>query len=264
MITSFWQHRSLVRQLFVREIQSRYRGSILGLLWSFVTPLLMLFIYTFVFKYIFKARWSVPGNDGEVLNFAMMLFLGLIIHGMIADILNRSPGLILENVNFVKKVVFPLEILPVVVLLSALFNFIVGFILLLGFVVVELHTIPVTALLAPLIFVPYLLMLLGISWMLAALGVYIRDIQHITGTLATLLLFLSPIFYSIDILPEYLQKLILLNPIAVIVEAFRSVVIYGEIPEYLSLLVYSGVAVLMALMGYFLFQRSKRGFADVL
>jgi homopolymeric O-antigen transport system permease protein len=248
----------------VREIQSRYRGSILGVLWSFVTPLLMLFIYTFVFKYIFKARWSVPGNDGEALNFAMMLFLGLVVHGMIADILNRSPSLILENVNFVKKVVFPLEILAWVALLSAMFNFVIGFILVLGFVLIELHAIPVTALLAPIILAPYFLMLLGISWILSALGVYIRDIQHITGTLATLLLFLSPIFYSIDILPVYLQNLILLNPIAVIVESCRALVIYGEIPAYKPMLVYTAVAMAVAILGNLLFQRARRGFADVL
>jgi len=264
MFSSFWNHRSLVRQLLLREIQSRYRGSILGLLWSFVTPLLMLCIYTFVFKYIFKARWSVPGTDGEVLSFAMMLFLGLIIHGVMADILNRSPGLILENVNFVKKVVFPLEIFAWVVLFSALFNFAMGFLLLLGFVFIELHAIPITVFLAPLILLPYLLIVLGISWILSALGVYIRDIQHITGTLATLLLFLSPIFYSIDILPENLQTLILLNPIAVIVESCRAVIIYGELPELMPLLVYSLVAFVVAALGFRLFQRARLGFADVL
>ncbi len=263
MFSALYNYRSLVRQLLTREIQSRYRGSILGLLWSFVTPLLMLLIYTFVFKYVFKARWSVLGSDGETLSFAMILFLGLVIHGMLADILTRSPGLILEHVNFVKKVVFPLEILSWVVLFSALFNFCIGFILLLGIVFIELQTIPVTALLAPIILLPYFLMLLGISWILAALGVYIRDIQQITGTLATLLLFLSPVFYSIDILPENLQTLILLNPIAVIVESCRSVIIYGSLPDSLPLAIYTVVALIVAFAGHRLFQRARGGFADV-
>ena len=264
MLSAFGEHKTLVKQLLVREISSRYRGSILGIIWSLITPILMLSIYTFVFKYIFNARWQMPSSDGEVLSFAMVLFLGLIIHGMIADILTRSPGLMLENVNFVKKVIFPLEVLPWVVVLSALFNFFIGFCLLLGFVYIELDYIPVTTLLIPVILAPYILMLLGLSWTLAALGVYVRDIQQLSGTLATLLLFLSPVFYSITILPETLQRLILINPIAVIVEAARSAVIYGEHPDYTILVIYSVLALIVAVVGFTLFQRMRRGFADVL
>lgn len=263
MFAAFGEHRTLVKQLLVREINSRYRGSILGVIWSLITPILMLCIYTFVFKYIFNARWSVTSDDGSVLNFAMVLFLGLLIHGMIADILSRSPGMILENVNFVKKVIFPLETLAWVVLLSTLFNFVIGFCLLLGFVYIELHYIPLTTLLVPVILIPYMFMLLGISWLLAAFGVYVRDIQQLSGTLATLLLFLSPVFYSITILPETMQRLILFNPIAVIVEAFRSVVIYGQPPDYTMLSIYTIISFVVAFLGFSLFKRMSRGFADV-
>ncbi|MAI23627.1 MAG: ABC transporter permease [Crocinitomicaceae bacterium] len=264
MFSAFGRNKTLVKQLLIREISSRYRGSVLGIIWSLVTPILMLCIYTFVFKYIFNARWQMPSAEGEVLNFAMVLFLGLIIHGMIADILTRSSGLMLENVNFVKKVIFPLEILPWVVLLSTLFNFCIGFCLLLGFVYIELDHIPVTTLLIPIILAPYVMMLLGLSWTLAALGVYVRDIKQLSGTLATLLLFLSPVFYSITILPETLQRLILINPIAVIVEASRSAVIYGEHPDYAILVIYSLLALIVSLVGFTLFQRMRKGFADVL
>ncbi|MBV1879315.1 MAG: ABC transporter permease [Pseudomonadales bacterium] len=264
MFVSFWTHRSLVNQLLRREIQSRYRGSVFGILWSLMTPLLMLVIYTLVFKYIFQARWLVPGIDGRELNFAIMLFMGLIVHGMLGDMLARSPGLILSHVNFVKKVVFPLEILPWVALLSNLFNFTISFILLLGLLLFETQQIPVTALLVPFILLPYLLLLLGLSWLLAAIGVYIRDIQHISGTLTTLLLFLSPVFYSIDTLPDKYQFLMLLNPIALIVEACRSVVVLGQLPALQPLLIYSAVSLLIAVTGYRVFQRSRRGFADVL
>ena len=263
MFSAFGEHRTLIKQLLVREISARYRGSILGVVWSLVTPILMLCIFTFVFKYIFNARWSVQADDGSDLNFAMVLFLGLLVHGMISDILTRSPGMILTNVNFVKKVIFPLETLTWVVLLSTLFNFVIGFCLLLGFVYIELHHIPLTTLLMPVILAPYVFMLLGISWILAAFGVYVRDIQQLSGTLATFLLFLSPVFYSITILPESLQRLILFNPISVVVEASRSVVIYGQHPDYTTLIIYSVISITIACLGFTLFQRMRRGFADV-
>lgn len=236
----------------------------MGLLWSFITPLFILVIYTLVFKYVFKARWSAPGIDGVELNFAMMLFMGLIIHGMISDVLSRSPSLILSNVSFVKKVVFPLEILALVTLLSSLFNFLISFVLLLVMVFFELAYIPVTVFLLPLVVLPYVVFLLGLSWFLSALGVYIRDIQHLTVALTTLLLFLSPVFYSIDILPLAFQSIIYINPIALIVEACRSVVIFGEIPEARPLLLYSLVSVSVACSGFHFFQRARKGFADVL
>ncbi len=234
----------------------------MGLIWSFVTPLLMLFIYTFVFKYVFKARWGVAGE--VQLNFAMVLFLGLTIHAILSDIISRSPGLILSNVNFVKKVVFPLEILPWVAFLSALFNFAIGFLLLFCFILIELHSIPVAALYLPLILLPYFVLVLGLSWILAALGVYVRDIQHISGTLATLLLFMSPVFYSIDNLPETFQSWILLNPIALIVEECRTVLFYNEAPDFKALAIYSCVALLVVVLGFWMFQKSRKGFADVL
>jgi lipopolysaccharide transport system permease protein len=263
MFSAFTTHRTLLSQLLVREISARYRGSVMGLLWSLFTPILMLCIYTFVFNYVFKARWPIQTSDGGVVNFAMVLFLGLLVHGMIAEILVRSPKLILDNVNFVKKVVFPLEILPWVVLLGALFNFVIGFLLLLALVFWELQQLPVTVLLLPIVLLPFMLMLVGLSWLLTALGVYLRDIQHISGTLATLLLFVSPVFYSVTILPESLQLIISFNPITVIVEATRSIVIYGQAPDFKVLGIYTIAATAMAGLGYTTFSRMRRGFADV-
>lgn len=235
----------------------------MGLVWSFVTPLLMLLIYTFVFKYVFKARWGVATEDQQ-LNFAMVLFLGLTIHAILSDIISRSPSLILTNVNFVKKVVFPLEILPWVAFLSALFNMLIGLVLLFGFILIEMQTVPVTALYLPLILFPYLLLVLGLSWALAAVGVYVRDIQHISGSLATLLLFLSPVFYSVDTLPEAFQSWILLNPIALIVEECRTVLFYSGEPNFKALAVYYTVAFAVLISGFYMFQKFRKGFADVL
>jgi lipopolysaccharide transport system permease protein len=263
MFTQAWKNKTLIWQLLRRDVRSRYRGSVLGLLWSLATPLLMLAIYTFVFQFIFKSRWT--DNSGETtLNFAIILFLGLSIHAVLGEVLTKSPMLVTSNPNFVKKIVFPLETLSWVTLLSAVFTFLISFGLLLLFIVIEAGSIPITALLLPLILLPYFLLLLGISWGLSALGVYLRDIQQITGTLSTLLLFLSPIFYSVQILPESLQPLIFLNPLSFVVESARAVLIYGNMPSFEGLAIYSVVALITAVIGYFFFRKVRPGFADVL
>lgn len=258
-----WKSRTLIWQLLRREIYSRYRGSALGLLWSLATPLIMLAIYTFVFQFIFKSRWT-DGAGETTLNFAIVLFLGLTIHAVIGEVLTKSPTLITSNPNFVKKIVFPLELLSYVTLLNAIVTFLISFGLLLIFIFIELQKVPLTALFLPLILLPYFILLLGLSWFLAALGVYLRDIQQIVGTLSTLLLFLSPIFYSINILPENLQSLIFLNPLSFIVESARTVLIYGKLPDFIGLGIYSLVALVIALMAYRFFQKVRPGFADVL
>lgn len=263
MFTQAWKHKTLIWQLLRRDIYSRYRGSVLGLLWSMGTPLIMLGIYTFVFQYVFKSRWTDTAGE-TTLSFAIVLFLGLTIHAVMAEILTKSPLLITGNQNFVKKIVFPLELLSWVTLLGAIFTFLISFGLLLAFILVELHRIPVTAFLLPLILLPYFLLLLGLSWFLAALGVYLRDIQQITGTLATLLLFLSPIFYSVNILPENLQALIFLNPLSYVVESARAVLIYGQLPDFAGLGIYSLVALIVAWLGYSFFRKVRPGFSDVL
>lgn len=263
MFTHAWKYKTLIWQLLRRDVHSRYRGSVLGLLWSLATPLLMLAIYTFVFQFVFKSRWT--DNSGETtLNFAIILFLGLSIHAMLAEILTKSPQLITGNPNFVKKIVFPLETLSWVTLLGALFTFLISFCLLLIFIFIELHSIPLTALLLPIILLPYFLLLLGVSWGLSALGVYLRDIQQVTGTLSTLLLFLSPIFYSVQILPENLQSLIFLNPLSFVVESARAVLIYGNLPDFEGLAIYTAVALIIAVSGYVFFSKVRPGFADVL
>ncbi len=263
MFVTAWKSRSLIWQLLCREIQSRYRGSVLGILWSLVTPIVMLAIYTFVFQVVFKSRWS--DSSGETtLNFAIILFLGLSLHGLLMETLTKSPLLIVGNPNFVKKIVFPLEILPWVNLLNALFSFSISFFILVVLIVAELGSIPLTAILLPIILLPYLLLLLGLSWFLAALGVYLRDIQQITATLATLLLFLSPVFYSASALSAHLQSLLLFNPLSFVVESSRAVLIYGKLPNFIVLVIYSVTAALIAYLGLMFFRRVRPGFADVL
>ncbi len=263
MFKQAWKHKTLIWQLLRRDIQSRYRGSVLGLLWSLATPLIMLAIYTFVFQYIFKSRWSDSAGE-TTLSFATILFLGLSIHALLAEIITKSPVLITSNPNFVKKIVFPLELLSWITLFSAIFTFAISLGLLLVFILIEQHGIPVTALLLPLIVLPYFLLLLGVSWGLAALGVYLRDIQQITGTLATLLLFLSPTFYSVNVLPKNMQSLIYVNPLSFVVESARAVLIYGRLPDLTGLIIYTAVAICVAILGYLFFRKARPGFADVL
>jgi lipopolysaccharide transport system permease protein len=263
MFETAWKNKSLIWQLLRRDIQSRYRGSALGILWSLVTPIVMLAIYTFVFQTVFKSRWSDTSGE-TTLSFAIILFLGLSLHGLLMETFTKSPMLVVGNPNFVKKIVFPLEILPWVNLFGALFTFSISLLLLLGLIAIELKSIPITALLLPVIVLPYLLLLLGLSWFLAALGVYLRDIQQITATCSTLLLFLSPVFYSASSLPERFQKLLLLNPLSFVVESSRALLIYGNMPNFSILGIYSVVAVLVAYAGLTFFRRVRPGFADVL
>ncbi len=263
MFSQAWKNKSLIWQLLKRDVQARYRGSALGLFWSLVTPIVMLSIYTFVFQTVFKSRWT-DANGETTLSFAIILFLGLTIHGLLAEILTKSPLLIVANQNFVKKIVFPLDILSWVTLTSGLFSFAISFSLLLILILLELQFIPLTALLLPIILLPYCVLLLGISWFLAALGVYLRDVQQITGTLATLLLFLSPIFYSTNILPAQFQALLFLNPLTYVVEASRAVLIYGNLPSFSGLAIYTFIAFGVAYAGNYFFRKVKPGFADVL
>ncbi len=263
MFSLAWKQRTLIWQLLRRDIHSRYRGSALGLLWSLVTPLIMLGIYTFVFQFVFKARWNDTSGE-TTLNFAIILFLGLSIHAVLAEILTKSPQLITANPNFVKKIVFPLELLSWINLLSGLFTFAISLLLLFGFILLEQGRIPATAVLLPIILLPYCLMLLGISWLLAALGVYLRDIQQVTGTLSTLLLFLSPVFYSVNTLPAQFQAFIYLNPLSYPVEAARELLIYGHWPAPTSIAIYSCIALALAWIGYRFFKLVRPGFADVL
>lgn len=260
---NIFANRPLIYQLTRREIVTRYRGSLLGMVWSLIQPLLMLAIYSFVFGYVMKSRWPVPGGDQPGM-FPIILFSGLVLHGLLAECLARAPHLIVSQPNFVKKVVFPLEVLPAVMVASSLFHFLIGMVVLLGAAFWVLGAIPVTALLIPLVVAPLLLVCLGLGWGLAALGVYVRDIGQIIGLVITMLLFFGPILYPLSVLPEWLQPIILLNPLTFPVEAMRALLIAGEIPSITLWGGYTAVSVLVAFVGLCFFEKTRRGFADVL
>lgn len=261
VFTSFWQHRTLVLRLAKRKVEARHRGSFLGLAWSVLTPLLMLAVYTFVFSVVFHARWEVPqGGKGQ---FAMVLFAGLIMFSLFAECVNRAPGLILENVSYVKKVVFPLEILPWVTLLSALFNIVVSLAVLLVAYVVLLGVPEWTVIFLPLVLLPLVLLIMGVSWFLASVGVFVRDLRQIVGVLTTMLLFLSPIFCPVSAIPEGFRTYIYLIPLTFVIEQTRAALLWGNTPNWLGLAVYSGLAWGVAWVGFLWFAKTKKGFADV-
>ena len=261
-IASFWRNRSLIKALVQREVVGRYRGSVLGILWSFFNPVVMLIIYTFVFSVVFKARWS-GGSDSKT-EFALVLFAGLIVFNLFAECFNRAPSLILSNVNYVKKVVFPLEILPWVALGSALFHTLVSLGVWLIAYIILFGAPHITVLLLPLVMLQLLLFIMGLTWGLASLGVYLRDVSQFIGMATTVLMFLSPIFYPITALPEEYRHLLLFNPLTPAIEQARDVLFWGKVPDLTILSVSLLGAALIAWLGFAWFQMTRKGFADVL
>ena len=246
-----------------REVVGRYKGSILGLGWSFFNPIIMLAVYTFVFAIIFKARWGVDGGESRV-DFAIILFAGLIIHTFFAEVINASPNMILQNKNYVKKVVFPLEILPFILLGSALFHAFVSFlVLLIGLFIIK-GTFQWTIIFVPIVILPILFVTIGLSWILASLGTFLRDISQSVVILTMVMLFLAPIFYPLNVIPESYHIYILMNPLTFIIQQFRDVVIFGNLPNWAGLGMYFIMSLLVLWIGYAWFQKTRRGFADVL
>lgn len=263
IVASFWRNRSLIFALTKREVVGRYRGSIMGMAWSFFNPILMLVIYTFVFSVVFKARWGTGGEESQP-DFAILLFVGLIVHGLFAECINRAPSLILSNVNYVKKVIFPLEILPWVAFGSALFHTCISLVVLLMAQLLLSQSLMWTALWFPLVLLPLVCITMGLAWFLAGLGVYIRDIGQITGTLTTILLFLSPVLYPISAVPEQFQTWLQLNPLTFIIEEGRNTLIFGKEPNFVQVGIMLTAGLLIAWGGFAWFQKTRKGFADVL
>lgn len=262
IVAGLWRNRTLAIMLAKREALGRYRGSVLGIAWSFFHPLLMLAVYTFVFSGIFKARWNV--GEGTTSEYTLVLFAGLLVFTLFSECLNRAPSLILSNVNYVKKVAFPLEILPWVVFGAGLFHFIVSLSVWLVLYIILIGTPPATALLLPIIVVPLALMIMGLSWFLAALGVYLRDAGQIVSIVTSALIFLSPIFYPLTTLPEDLRPLLYLNPLTPAVEQVREVLIWGNVPDWRGFAIFLAIALIVACAGFAFFQKTRKGFADVL
>jgi lipopolysaccharide transport system permease protein len=218
-----------------REVVGRYKGSAMGLAWSFFNPVFMLVVYTFVFSEIFKSRWGGVGGDDSKTQFAVVLFVGMIVLGLFSEVVNRAPSLILGNVNYVKKVIFPLEILPIIAMGAALFHSLISLCVLLAAFALFNGYLQWTAVFTPLVLLPLVIVTTGLAWILAAIGVFLRDVGQTIGIITTVLMFLSPVFYPVIAVPERFRPFIMANPLTFIIEQSREVLVWGHMPDWQGL-----------------------------
>jgi lipopolysaccharide transport system permease protein len=264
LLRSLWRNRHLIVQMTKREVAGRYKGSAMGLAWSFFNPVFMLIVYTFVFSEIFKSRWGGVGGDDSKTQYAVVLFVGLIVLNLFSEVVTRAPNMIVGNVNYVKKVVFPIEILPVVVMSAALFHGLVSLSVLLAAFTLFNGYLHWTVVFLPLVLLPLIVLTTGIGWILASLGVFLRDVGQSVIIVVSVLTFLSPVFYPVTAVPERFRPFLMANPLTFIIEQAREVVIWGHAPNWTGMGIYSIAAVIVAWTGYVWFQKTRKGFADVL
>ncbi len=266
LLRSLWRYMPLVMQLAHREVVGRYKGSVFGLAWSFFNPVLMLGVYTFVFSIVFRSRWSEGARAASesTVDYAMLLFVGIVVHGLFAEVINRAPQLILHNQNYVKRVVFPLEVLPVVSMVAAIFHAMMSFGVLLFAFYVTKSSLHWTVVFAPVVLMPLVILTLGLTWLLASLGVFLRDVGQTIGLFTTVMLFLAPVFYPVSALPLQFQPWMMINPLTFVIEQMREVLIWGHLPNWSGLLLYTIMASVVAWFGFAWFQKTRKGFSDVL
>ncbi len=258
-----WSDRDLIGQLTWREITGRYRSSTLGVVWSFVTPMVNLALYTFVFGVVFTARW--PGaHTNSLAEYGLMLFAGLTAFAVFSECVTRAPSLIAASPNYVKKVVFPLDVLPVSIAGAALFHAGISVLLLTVARLVVMGAIAPTVALVPIVLLPLVALALGCSWVLASLGVYVRDMAHAVALATQVLFFTTPIFYPLDAIPAAYQPIIAANPLTSIVQNMRNVAVAGSAPDWQAWTVSMAIGLLVLWAGHTWFARTRAGFADVL
>lgn len=260
-LLSGWRHRQLILSLVARELQARYRGALLGTGWTIILPILMLTTYTFVFTSIFHS--SSQEIEGQKLDFTLSLFVGLIVFSFFSEVFIRSPGLLLENVSFLKKVPFPIEVLPWISMLVALVNAAVAFVILILFHLMRIGLPPVTILTVPLIVVPLVMILMGLSWFLASAGVFLRDLRPLMGPITNMVMFLSPIFYPVSALPEGFRPFMYWNPLTIPIQDIKIALFLGHLADPLAWIESFAIGVVVMWFGYFWFERTRHAFADV-
>lgn len=261
LLKSLCINANLIYILAKRDIVLRYRGSMIGICWSILVPLFMLFIYSFVYGVVLKVKWIGHENQAE---FALIIFAGLIVFNFFSECISRSATVIISNASYVKKVVFPLEIFPFIIFLTAFFQLVVSFSVWLVFYFFIYGLPHITVLYFPIVLVPIAFFIMGTSWFLAALGVYLRDMSHIITLLLSMLMLMTPIFFPLSAIPERYRHALSFDPLTVIMEQVRGVLIFGEIPDGYNLLWFTAIYGVLAWIGFVCFQKMRKGFADVL
>ena len=261
-LSALLEHRSLTLELAKRDVLGRYRGASFGLLWSLISPFLMLMVYTFAFGTVMGSRWPQVGEGGT--RFSIILFAALIVHGFFAEVLNKAPTLVTANPNFVKRVVFPIDILPWPLVLSALFHAGTTLVVFLAMRLATEGQLAWTTVFFPLVMLPLAVLCLGLGWFLSALGVYLRDISQVTPMLSLAMLFLSTAMMPLDSVPEAYRWVFALNPLSFIIDQARDVLLWQRLPDFAGLARYLALALLLAWAGRYAFARARAGFADVL
>lgn len=263
VFVNFWKNKGLIFELTKRDVLGRYKGSLFGLAWSFFNPLIMLTVYTFVFSVVFQVKWSIDATDNKV-NFAVIIFAGMMVHALFSECINKSPSLIINNANFVKKVIFPIDILVWVSMGSALFHFLISLIILLMVQLLFNNSFSSFVMLLPVIILPLIFISIGISWVLSSLGVYLRDINQITAVITMILMFVSPIFFPASAIPEKYQYILTINPLTIFIEGTRNVLLFERMPDWAGIIHAYLISIVVMSVGYWWFQKTRRGFADVL
>jgi lipopolysaccharide transport system permease protein len=259
---AFGRHWNLVLELTRRDILGRYRGASFGLLWSLFGPLMILAIYSVAFGQIFKSRWQQ--DAGEDAAFGIVLFLGIIVHGFFAECFARSPRLMLDNANYVKRVIFPLQVLPWSVALSALFHTAMNMLVFVVLAALVYDRASPLLFLVPVVLAPLVLLTVAVSWVVASLGVYVRDINQATPVVVTALFFLSSAIVPVHTLSPRYQAIFHLNPLTFFIDQVRDVALWGRAPDWSSLGAWMLVAVAALYLAHAWFRTTSKGFADVL
>ena len=260
-VLGLYRHGALIRNFVRRDLQARYKGSVIGLFWSVVHPLVMLVLYTYVFSEILKVR--VGAAEGTE-SFAIYLFCGMLPWNAFAEAVSRSTGIIRENANLIKRTILPSEVLPIYPVVSGIFNQLIGLGILLVGLLVTAHRFSSLILVLPAVLLLQFALTVGLAWVVAGITVFVRDLGQIVGVILTVWVFLTPIFYPPTLIPERLRILLVANPMFALVDSYRCLILKGQLPSWESLAVLAFVAVPVFLLGYWMFTRMQGAFADVI